>query len=197
MISNSATQLAISDWVNHLASVPEREFTQQNVHDFITGHSLDLDSLKPYLRFSHEHYTRNLIFRNEVFECLALCWEIGQSSPIHDHHGQTGWIYLATGKLFVQDYRIEERDSVCRTCRVVPTSSAELGVHGDALVDKEEEVHKVSNLGRYNQRAISLHVYSKPVSTCEIYLPEKGTYQEVSLACTSEFGRLTCELPSA
>ncbi len=143
MNTSAASQLAISDWVNHLASMPEAEFTQQNVHNFIVRHAVELNSLQPHLFFSPERYTRNLVFKNDLFECLVLCWDIGQSSPIHDHGGQLGWIYLVTGSLFVQNFRIEDRDRLRHTCRVVPANSAELGLHQDAFVDKDEDVHKV------------------------------------------------------
>ena len=39
-------------------------------------------------------------------------------------------------------------------------------------------------------RAVSVHVYSKPFDSCEIYSREKGTYFDVSLHYTSEYGRL-------
>ena len=46
------------------------------------------------------------------------------------------------------------------------------------------------NLPEFNQRAVSVHVYSKPFDSCEIYSRDKGTYFDVSLHYTSEYGRL-------
>jgi hypothetical protein len=45
-------------------------------------------------------------------------------------------------------------------------------------------------LAEFNQRAVSIHVYSKPFDTCEIYQREKGTYADVPLHYTSEYGKL-------
>jgi hypothetical protein len=46
------------------------------------------------------------------------------------------------------------------------------------------------NLPEFNQRAVSIHVYSKPFDTCEVYAKEKGTYGDVPLHYTSEYGKL-------
>ena len=46
------------------------------------------------------------------------------------------------------------------------------------------------NLPEYQQRAVSIHVYSKPFDTCEVYLRDKGTYSDVPLHYTSEYGKL-------
>jgi len=183
-------ELQIQDWVHGLAEIPTREFTRENVRNYIQQHAILPSSLGHYTFFSRERYTRNLIFKNDVFECLALCWEIGQSSPIHDHDNKLGWIYLASGRLFVQNYRVEERDSIRFTCRLVPTDAAELGVERAAYVDKDQAVHKVCNLPRFNQRAISVDVYQRPISRCEVYSSQSGTYEVMGLSYTSEFGQL-------
>jgi len=57
-------------------------------------------------------------------------------------------------------------------------------------VNPLEPVHQVLNLPEYNQRAVSIHIYSKPFDSCEVYQLEKGTYGDVPLHYTSEFGKL-------
>ncbi|MGB7438198.1 MAG: cysteine dioxygenase family protein, partial [Candidatus Acidiferrum sp.] len=156
-------ELQIKDWVQGLAEIPAAEFTQDDVQRYILGHAILPSSLEPFIFFSSERYTRNLIFKNDVFECLALCWDIGQSSSTHDHNDKLGWIYLASGRLFVQNYHVEERDPIRRTCRLIPTEAAELGADQASYVDREQAVHKVCNLPRFSQRAISVHVYQQPM----------------------------------
>ena len=46
------------------------------------------------------------------------------------------------------------------------------------------------NLAEFHQRAVSIHVYSKPFDSCEVYQREKGTYGDVPLHYTSEDGKL-------
>jgi Cysteine dioxygenase type I len=38
--------------------------------------------------FSAERYTRNLIQATSLYELIALCWEVGQRSTIHNHRDQ-------------------------------------------------------------------------------------------------------------
>ena len=59
-----------------------------------------------------------------------------------------------------------------------------------AAVDTKEPVHEVVNLREFGERAVSLHVYSKPFASCEIYSLEKGNYSDVPLYYTSEYGKL-------
>ncbi len=44
-------------------------------------------------------YTRTLVGYDEQFIVLLLCWEKGQSSPIHDHAGSSCWVKILTGTL--------------------------------------------------------------------------------------------------
>ena len=185
-----AAQLTIQDWIRGLAEIPATEFIQDNVQHHIHNHAILPSSLQPYTFFSSKRYTRNLIFKNGIFECLALCWDIGQASSIHDHADKLGWIYLVTGRLFVQSYRLEQRDPIHNTCRLIPTDSAELGRNPSAYIDHEQAIHKVSNLARFHERAISVHVYQQPISECEVYSLQTGTYEVVQLSYTSEFGHL-------
>src|ERR1700683_230276 len=73
----SVAQIGISDWVAGLAAMSEREFTLKNVQEYIVAHAVKPETLDKYLYFSKGSYTRNLIFKNDVFECMAICWEIG------------------------------------------------------------------------------------------------------------------------
>lgn len=184
-------ELAVDQWLAGLARIPATEFSQENVQRYIHQHAIAPDSLKPFTFFSAGHYTRNLIFKNEVFECLALCWDVGQSSSVHNHNDRLGWVYLSSGRLFVQYYVVESQDSVRRTCYVMPTSSVELHAGQAADVDREDGVHKVCNLPRFQERAISVHVYQSPMNHCEVYSLETGTYETVDLSYTSEYGRLS------
>lgn len=183
-------ELSIQAWLHGLAAIPPADFTRDDVRRYLLQNAIDPAALQPYLFFSSQRYTRNLIFKNDVFECLAMCWDIGQSSSIHDHNDKLGWIYLAQGRLFVQNYSIEARDPARCTCRVVPTDSAQLSASDSAYVDHDEAVHKVHNLGEFRERAVSVHVYEQPLSQCEIYSQEAGTYEVVPLIYTSEYGKL-------
>jgi cysteine dioxygenase len=188
--TETGVERPIQEWVEGLAEVAAREFKQQTIQDYIVRNNIIGETLQPYTFFSKQRYTRNLIFKNELFECLAVCWDIGQSSPIHDHNGKMGWMYLADGRLFVQNYHVEDHDASCQSCRLTPSDGTELGGDSNTVVDKDEDVHMICNLPRFNQRAISVHIYEQPMTHCEIYSLQKGSYEVVKLSYTSEYGKL-------
>jgi len=186
-------QLAISDWVKNLAAIPAKAFSLENVQDFVMRHHVRPDTLDKYIFFSKGCYTRNLIFKNDLFECMTICWEIGQFSRIHNHRDQNCWMSAPIGRLKVQNFRVEDRHSSgdhSGTCRLVATDIYEMNSSNPVYVNPLEPVHQVLNLAEYNQRAVSIHVYSKPFDSCEVYQLEKGTYGDVPLHYTSEYGRL-------
>ena len=183
-------QLTISDWVRNLAAIPERNFSLENVQDYILHHAIRPESLEKYLFFSKGSYTRNLIFKNEVFECMAICWEVGQFSRVHNHRDQNCWMSAPIGRLKVQNFHVDERDASHGTCHLTPTDIYEMDAAHPAYVNPLEPVHQVLNLPEYNQRAVSIHVYSKPFDMCEVYYRDQGTYADVPLHYTSEYGKL-------
>ena len=187
----AAERLSVTDWVARLAAIPERDFTLQTVQDYVLNHPVRPETLDKYLFFSKGNYTRNLIFKSAVFECMAICWEIGQVSRVHNHRDQNCWMSVPIGRLRVQNFRVNDRDAAHGTCQLVPTDIYDMDAGHPAHVNPLEPVHQVLNLAEFNQRAVSIHIYSHPFDTCEVYQREKGTYADVPLHYTSEYGQLS------
>jgi cysteine dioxygenase len=188
-MAETATRLVeVDEFVRGLQALSG--FRPPEVYDYIKTHPVRPDSLRPYLFFSPACYTRNLIFKNEDFELLAICWEIGQVSRIHNHRDQQCWMAVPVGKLKNQDYRVLERDPQKKACRLEPSKSFMITPTTPLEVDQDEPVHQVLNLRTFGQRAVSLHVYSRPFDTCEVYSLEQGTYADVPLYYTSQYGKL-------
>ncbi len=188
MAEGAVHQVGIEQLAQGLAAIPDLK--PDVVLSYLQAHPVRPDSLQPYLFFSPASYTRNLVFANELFEVIAICWEVGQASRIHNHRDQQCWMAVPIGKLKNQNYRVEDRNPTQGTCRLVPTESFLLTPAAPAEVNQDEPVHQVLNLAEYNQRAVSLHIYSRPFNTCEIYQLDRGTYCDVELEYTSEYGRL-------
>ena len=183
--------VAIDDWVKRLAAIPQKDFTIPRVKEFTERNGVSSDSLAPYLFYAQSHYTRNLIYKCELFEVIAICWEVGQVSRIHNHRGQNCWMVVPIGRLRVQNFRVEDRNAAKSTCRLVPTDAYDMDPTHPAVVEPREPVHQVLNLAEFGQRAMSLHIYSYPYSNCEVYSLEKGTYADVPLHYSSEYGKLS------
>ena len=186
-------QVEIWDWVTGLMEIPAREFAIENVLDFMRARPILPVSLTPYLFYSKGCYTRNLIYKCDLFEVIAICWEVGQASRVHNHRDQNCWMAAPIGRLRVQNFRVENRDAARGACRLAPTDAYEMTPDRPAVVDPAAPVHQVLNLAEYNERAVSIHVYSKPFDSCEVYYLDQGNYTDVPLHYTSEYGRLNPE----
>lgn len=183
--------LTVDDWVKKLALIPASDFTIPKVHEFNHQFGVTPDTLAPYLYYARSHYTRNLIFKCELFEVIAICWESGQVSRIHNHRGQNCWMATPVGRLRVQNFRVSDRDASHGKCHLIPTDAYDMDPTHPAVVQPEEPVHQVLNLREFGQRATSIHIYSYPYSSCEVYQLESGNYSDVPLHYTSEYGKLS------
>jgi predicted metal-dependent enzyme (double-stranded beta helix superfamily) len=182
--------VTIDDFVSGLNAIPEREFTLPEVGRYMQGHPVDPASLAPYLFYERTHYTRNLIHKNALFELLALCWDEGQASPVHNHQGQSCWMAVPIGRLAVQNYEVV-RAGAPGFCELRLSDRVVMDPGHPTYVDPAEPIHAVLNLPEYRARATSLHVYSRPYDHCMVYAPEKSTCWEVPLFYDSEYGRRT------
>jgi len=72
---------------------------------------------------------------------------------------------------------------------VQPADTVEMNPTHPCAVDPREPVHRVYNPREFNQRAVSLHVYSRPFDSCVVYSPEQGTCGEIKLHYTTEYGK--------
>ncbi len=182
--------LHIDAWVQDLSKIHREQFTLENIEQYLQRHPIRSETLEPYLFYAKSHYTRNLVYKCKLFEVMAICWEVGQSSRIHNHRGQNCWMAVPIGKLRVQNFRVDSQNPAAGTCRLSPSSSYIMDYNHPGTVQREEPVHQVLNLPEFNQRATSIHVYSYPYDSCEIYSLDRGTYSDVPLHYTSEYGKL-------
>ena len=189
--SDKATRvISIEDFVSGLRKLGENDFTGiTGTLQYLRANAVDPDSLRPYLFWNAQHYTRNLIDKTELYELLAICWDIGIGSSIHNHKGQNCWMAAPVGHLSVQNYRLLAEDLAAQRCNIVPTDVVEITPANPVAVDPLNPVHDVRNRREWNQRAVSLHVYSRPFNSCIVYSVEQGTCGEIGLNYTSVHGK--------
>lgn len=156
----------------------------------LAANPVDPVSLQPYLFWDARHYTRNLLHKTALFELLAICWEVGMRSSVHNHKGQNCWMAAPVGKLAVQNYKVVDEDLGAHRCDIVPTDLIEITQEFPVAVDPLNPVHDVSNPRQWNQRAVSLHIYSRPFDSCVVYSCEQHTCGEIGLKYTSTYGKL-------
>lgn len=179
----------IDRFVRDLDLLGEKRFTLPNVLEFLREHPVDFDSLRPYLHWDAGHYSRNLIHKTPLYELLALCWDKGQRAAIHNHSGQLCWMAVPMGRLHVQNFRLVKHDPAKRFAELAPTEKYEMGPGSPLAVEPGEPIHDVANLPEYGERAVSLHIYSRPFESCLVYDFEKKSYFEKKLSYTTVNGK--------
>jgi cysteine dioxygenase len=184
--SASPTWFSVEELMLELRALPAQAFTDVTyLQRYLALHRVEPATLEPYLRWDAQHYTRNLIDKTELFELIALCWEVGQASCIHNHHQQNCWMTVAIGNLMIQNYRTVFEDIYAGRCEIHPTHQVLLSAAAPQAVDPEEPVHKVYNPREFGLRAVSLHIYSRPFDTCVVYSEEGRTCQEIRMSYTN------------
>jgi cysteine dioxygenase len=182
--------LPIDEFVVQLRAFPATAFDQtETIRAFLQRTPVDEASLAPYLTWSRQHYTRNLIDKTELYELIAICWEVGQASSVHNHRDQNCWMAAPIGKLVVENFCLGFQDIEAGKCRLEASNRVELTADNPCAVDPWQPVHRVVNPREANQRAVSLHVYSRPFDTCVVYSPDQGTCGEIALHYNTMFGK--------
>jgi cysteine dioxygenase len=187
-MSTAVKPVAIHDFVTELHKFPEAAFDHtEQLHKFLQDFPVNPDSIGPYLTWDRQHYTRNLIDKTPLYELVAICWEVGQISSIHNHRDQNCWMAVPIGRLLVENFHVVHQDLALG--KIKATETVEMNASHPCAVDPLEPVHRVFNPREFNQRAVSLHVYSRPFDTCVVYSAEQGTCGEIQLHYTTEYGK--------
>jgi hypothetical protein len=185
-----AKPVPIGHFVAAMRQFAESAFTEiGSILDFLQSTPVAPDTLLPYLVWDRQHYTRNLIDKTALYELIAICWEVGQASSVHNHRDQNCWMAVPIGRLKVENYRVLEQEIERGKCRLEAADIVEMDANHPRAVDPKEPVHRVFNPREFDTRAVSLHVYSYPFDACTVYSPEQGTCGEIKLHYTTEYGR--------
>ena len=183
-------KVTIQHFVNNLQKLQARDFDGIEIPlEYMRANPVDPNSLRPYLFWNQQHYTRNLIDKTDLYELLAICWEVGMSSSIHNHKDQHCWMAAPIGRLSVSNYRVIEEDLAARRCNIVPTDCVEITVANPVAVDPLNPVHDVRNPREFGERAVSLHLYSRPFDSCIVYSVEQHACGEIGLHYNSMYGK--------
>ncbi len=183
----SPTAVTAEEFVDGIRTLSEGIITKQKIHDYLVAYEIRADELERYIQWLPDRHTRNKIFRNEMIEVMLICWPVGAVTPLHTHNGQLGWMTILEGKLIVENYhkagcnRPENQQVVGMDCLAGATEiqmehlANELAIPGGPIntVDKTQTIHRIRNSAEWNQRAVSMHVYSRPIDSCVVFDLEK------------------------
>ncbi|MFT5723424.1 MAG: cysteine dioxygenase [Bacteroidia bacterium] len=142
----------------------ERTTFQKIIHSA----NMPISDFDTMCSWSEDTYTRNCIACSDQFELILLCWDKGQMTPIHDHGGEECWVRIIDGKFKETIY--QETDSGDPELeRSILTETGDVTYMIDFM-----GCHRIENVS--GRRGMSLHLYAKPIATCNIYDEEKASF---------------------
>jgi cysteine dioxygenase len=176
-------RVPLAEFVRGIEQMSHGIITKAGLYEYISSRTIERADLARYENWDPAKHTRNLVFRNENVEVLLICWNVGNVTPLHTHNGQLGWMLMIEGRLRVENHRLlecnrpENQQVVGIDCLAgasyirMQQLSAEICEPGGPLntVDKKQTIHRILNPEEWNQRAVSLHVYSRPIESCVVF----------------------------
>ena len=179
----SPVPVPAAQFIDGIRTLAEGLITKQKIYDYLVAYEISAEDLERYKNWLPDRHTRNKVFRNDMIEVMVICWPIGAITPLHTHNGQLGWMTMIEGKLQVENYRKvdcnrpENQQVVGIDCLAGATRIEmehlhdELAVPGGPLntVDKTQTIHRIMNRSEWNQPAVSMHVYSRPIDSCVVF----------------------------
>jgi cysteine dioxygenase len=179
----SPASVPLSDFVRGIEEISRGLITKGGLYEYLSSREIDRSDLAKYEKWIEGRHTRNLIFRNDNIELLLICWNVGNVTPLHTHNGQLGWMLMVEGRLQVENYRLlecnrpENQQVVGIDCLAgasyirMEKLNTEVCRRGGPLntVDKKQTIHRILNPAEWNEQAVSLHVYSKPIDSCVVF----------------------------
>jgi len=126
-------------------------------------HSLQLEpnAFEKYANWSKDCYTRNCIADTEKFELILICWCAGHQTSIHDHGGEECWVKVVEGEFKETIYKQDEVGALKLT-------KTKFSKKNDVTYMKDfMGFHRLENSA--NKRSMSLHLYAKPIRSCNVF----------------------------
>lgn len=159
--SNSETITTLTDLTSSLSDAERTTFGS-----ILSKLELIPEELASLGSWSKEKYMRNCIFDSDEFELILLCWEAGQTTPIHDHGGEECWVYVVNGIFKETIFTKNFGDAL------LPSKSVEVNPGEMTYMIDFMGYHELKNIS--NERSMTLHLYAKPIRSCNILEVETG-----------------------
>ena len=136
----------------------------KQLYSLLEGAKFSEDELRPHVGFKAGNYSRHRVFRNQWVEMLVLCWQPGHRTPIHDHNGSHGAVFVQQGILWESMFTFDEETGLHYNASREYQPGA---VTGAEVVD----IHQLGNPDVSEQNLITIHVYAPPLGVLHTYKP--------------------------
>jgi predicted metal-dependent enzyme (double-stranded beta helix superfamily) len=132
-----------------------------------------------FLKPAPEKYARRLVYKDPQgrYSLLAMVWDVGQGTPLHDHAGM--WccecVYRGVIKVVSFDLHNDEEDAVLH---FTPEREVLAGIGKAGALIPPFDYHTIENACG-DKPAVTLHVYGGELTWCNAFLPADGGYERV------------------
>lgn len=137
--------------------------------------NIPLSDFDKYTFWNENHYTRNCIAKDDFFELILLCWELGHKTKIHCHNQQECWVKVIEGGFSESVYEQAEESDQMQFVSTDIVSQNEV-----TTVENHDVFHSLENINR--GRSMSLHLYMKPITHCMYFDEESRNLRKVELS---------------
>jgi len=162
------TQEHIHSLIYQLSESSKEDYTQ-----ILTDFDFEVVDFSAIEHWTPNCYSRNCFYRDENFELILICWDKSQETAIHDHDGEECWVYLLQGELEEDFFRLGSSQQLELTKTKILTENQM------TKSDKNSGFHRLRN--NTTNRAISLHLYAKPIKQSQTFDNELGSLVEKKL----------------
>ncbi len=123
-----------------------------------------------------QSYTRTLLHKNADFELLALHWQPGALTSLHDHGGRQCWFAVVGGTMTVENYRRIDDGSSAGYARVSRLGEMSLVVGTIDYRADDADVHRCIAVNR----TTTLHLYATPLGVYHVFDERRNTIAETT-----------------
>ena len=169
-----ASKLSFNDLADRLKSLTGVPSLSE-VYELVERTAIADDEVQPYLGFKEGNYSRHRVMKNEFVEMLVLCWKPGQRTPIHDHSGSRGAVFVQQGILWetMFDYDVDTGLNY-RSHRELRTG----GLTGSEIPD----IHQLGNPDVSGRDLVTIHIYAPPLGVLKTYKLGSATIEQYTPA---------------
>jgi len=154
------------------AELSKGQVDPEKIKDMMNEYVVKHDDWKEYVHFNEHKYARNLVNTSENCELMVICWMAHQASPIHNHAGQNCWAAVLEGNIKETHFKYKNTQSCEGEGPLEITQDSTYQKGSVSYIHDDIALHVLEPVG--GKRGITLHLYSKPITWCNIYNPIDG-----------------------
>lgn len=166
--------LTWKEFLAEVATLGSAKMTEDRLYELVSRLEIDCSLMAPYVAFSDDGYSRNVLHRDDNFEAICICWQPGQGTPVHNHGRSFGVISVYEGKLGCTNFRRNDDGSEPGKADLSPIATV-MAAPGSVMLDRIGSIHRLGNPPSARRRAVSLHFYAGPLDVMELFDPLNGT----------------------